>query len=101
MPFEYPKLKKNKPDLNWVWDQNLYLIELRDAIQQGWYKFIRFSGGPLRSQQQIVDELNAITNFMLTAESVFEVAKAKEQSLRIELDKRREYDKNRKKLKCS
>jgi len=101
MPFEYPKLKKNKPDLNWIWDQNFYLMELRDAIQQGWYKFIRFSDMPLRSQKQIINELNAIANVTLTAESIFKAAKDREQSLRIELDQRREYDKNRKKLKCS
>jgi len=92
MPFEYPKLKKNKPNINWVWDQNFYLMELKDAIQQRWYAYISLPGDPVRSQQKILDELNAIANFRTTAENLLEAAKSREEVLRQELSKR--------KLKC-
>lgn len=88
MKFIYPHGKKNKPDLVWVWTQNMYLQELKDAIGQRWYGCFRLRDDPLRSQQKIIDELNAITSFRSTAETLLEYSVMREESLREELEER-------------
>tara|TARA_R110000803_G_scaffold138377_1_gene205222 strand:- start:92 stop:382 length:291 start_codon:yes stop_codon:yes gene_type:complete len=95
MKFIYPQGSKNKPDLGWIWTQNMYLHELKDAIGQRWYG--RMVEDSPRSLQKIIDELNAIQNFASTAKTLLEYSERREISLRKQLEERRQYDKDKRK----
>jgi hypothetical protein len=97
MKFIYPQGKKNKPDTDWLWTQAMYLIELKDAIQQRWYSRAVWKGDAPRSKQIILKELNAIANLRLSAISLKKVLTTRKKSLYSELEERVQQDKDRRK----
>ena len=87
MKFILPNVKRNKPDLSWIWSQCMHMLELKDAIQQSWYTPREsLFDEPRRSKAKINEELNAIANLRSGVISLEKALANKIDSLQTEYD---------------